>query len=352
MLLLLFAACKEIKKKEPISKNQETAIYYLYNRALLADTFSRTLWNMPVDFRGYDPENEELYFIFKRELGRATVLKKMCLDTSNTEFAACDSGICNFGSLQGRIDGYYAFRTPSSNLRIDSLQQFKCNLPDHTFSVSFSELRTDKDSAISYKFAKYIDVSPYLHARVRASNIGSYISLKDKDPVIKRLAAELTKGLTTPEEKAQKMLDFVSKEIEYSYEDHWYQAEITKRAHEVLIAGEADCSGKSTLYASLLEQCGIPYCLLYFDKHVNVGVKGNFNAENSYSFKVKNDTYYMAETTVPEFVIGSTRLSNHEILDKVLFYQIPFTSENVYDAATNNKLTLMEDEEEEEIYEE
>jgi len=147
--ILLATACTEIKKKKAENPNQITALYYLYNRALLSDTFSRILWNMPVDFRGYDPEKRELYFIFKREIGRANVLKRICLDTANTEFAACDTGICNFGSLQGRIDGYFAFRTASSDLRIDTLQQFKCNLSKQTFSVSFNELRTDMDSAVS-----------------------------------------------------------------------------------------------------------------------------------------------------------------------------------------------------------
>lgn len=324
------------------TKAQQTAIYYLYHRALIADTFSRTLWNMPIDFRGMDSEKRLLYFIFKRDLGRAKVLQAMAIDTSNLEFAPCDSGVCDFGGMSGVIDGYYAFRIPISNLKIDSNIQFKCNLAKDSFYVSFAEVSQVRDSAITYPFENHIEISKFIHQSGAASNIGSFISMKDKDIIIKRLALKLTEGLTTKEEKAQKLLDFVSEQIAYSYEDHWYQTEITKRAHEVLIAGEADCSGKSTLYASLLDQCSIPYSLLYFDHHINVGVRGNFKNENAYTFKIKKDIYYMAETTVPLFQIGESKLQNHEILDKVLFYSRPTQSKYVYDAITNEKLVLID----------
>lgn len=272
--ILLFS-CQN--KKTNLNSAQKTAFYYLYNKSLITDTFSRVLFKMPIDFRGINVEENQMYFIFKKELGKSKTIQKVTIDTSLVEFAPCESGFCNFGGLQGNIDGYYAFKTSPNNLKIDSFLKIKCSLASLNYEVSFKELSNSMDTSISYNTPKNI----YLGENYSAANVGSYISKKDKDPIIKRLATFLTKGLITNDEKAQRLLDFVSSEIMYSYEDYWYQSEITKRAHEVLISGDGDCSSKTILYASLLEQCDINYCLLYFDKHVNVGVQGNFEDKTS-----------------------------------------------------------------------
>jgi hypothetical protein len=49
----------------------------------------------------------------------------------------------------------------------------------------------------------------------------------------------------------------------------------------------------------------------------------------------------MAETTVPGFIIGQSLLANHEILDKVLFYQIPSKGESVINPENNRKVPLL-----------
>jgi hypothetical protein len=323
-------------KKSTLSKAQQTACYYLYNKSLLSDTFARVLFNTPIDFRGINIEENKLYFIFKKELGKTKTALYVNIDTSLVEFAPCESGFCDFGGLQGNIDGYYAFKTSPENLKIDSTINIKCQLATINFDVSFKELSSAMDSTICYNTPKYI----YLKTNQYAANIGAYISQKNKDPIIKRLAQFLTKGLSTNEEKAQHLLHFVSTEITYSYEDYWFQSEITKRAHEVLLSGDGDCSSKTIFYASLLEQCDIPYCLLYFNKHINVGVKGNFPNKNKYIFTKENNTYYMAETTTPNYIIGESLLGNPEILSTVLMYQNPRESEKVYNAKTNNEVLI------------
>jgi len=203
-------------------------------------------------------------------------------------------------------------------------------------SITLSALAAEMDSNQTYHTDPYM----YLHwgefgEKIPAGNIGAYISKPGKDPLITQLAEELTQGLSTPEEKAQKLLDFVSNEVSYSYEDHWYRTEITKRAHEVLLAGQGDCSGKSTLYASLLEVLHIPYCLLYFDRHVNVGVQGKFPRENGYVFELAGATYAMAEPTVEKFRIGITKLQEAAQLREVFYYQIPSNKPEIHDVKRN-----------------
>ena len=339
ILFNIISSCKQTEKY--FTPAQETVLYYIYNKSLISDTFSRMVWQIPIDCRGYDSENRKLYFIFKRELGKSNVIDKMALDTSLIEFAPCETGICEFGSLRGNIDGYYAFRMPVTNMKIDTSIRFQCGLKSKKRSLSLQDLTQLRDTSICYAFPKYMIIASAFEQSYRASNIARYISKQSKDHVINKLALELTEGLKTLEEKAQKLLDFVSNEITYSYEDHWYQSEITKRAHEVLLAGQADCSGKSTLYASLLESVGIPYCLLYFDHHINVGVQGQFENQNNYNYTRDNVCYAMAETTVPGFKIGVSKLENAEILNTVLFYQNPSKGTEIYDLKHNGTLTLI-----------
>jgi hypothetical protein len=141
--------------------------------------------------------------------------------------------------------------------------------------------------------------------------------------------------LQTKEEKAQALLRFVTNQITYSYEDLWYETEIAKRAHEVLLSGDGDCSAKTTLYASLLEQCDIPYCLLYYKNHVNVGVQGKFEVTNGYIQVIHNIKYAVAETTVENFIIGKSSIENVSIISKLQFYQQPRLGATIFNAITN-----------------
>lgn len=336
--MVLFACTQE--KKE--TKAQETAIHYLFLPALISDTFSRVMWHHDIDFRGFDRGQGLLYFIAKKNLSKAEMLKLLTLDTSKIEYAPCDSGICEFGGMRGKIDGYYAFRIPSTNLRVDSSRVLHYSYFDTTIAVPFTELMQEMDSNIFYNWAKTVDLSTFFGKPMYASNMGAYVSRRGKDLLIKKLCDKITQGLKTQEEKAQALLHFVTKNISYSYEDLWYESEIVKRAHEVLLSGDGDCSAKTTLYASLLEQCDIPYCLLYYKNHINVGVVGNFANENGYFQTVEGKKYAVAETTVENFIIGKSKIENDEIISKLLFYQMPYVSSNIYDAQLKTVYPLVD----------
>jgi len=71
-----------------------------------------------------------------------------------------------------------------------------------------------------------------------------------------------------------------------------------------------------------------------------------FNKDNFYSFSIMNAIYFMAETTIPQFSIGTARLSTAKILDKVLFYQIRGISEDILDAFSSKALKRMNENDE------
>lgn len=338
-LSLLLAGCKQ---KKELTHAQQTAIHYLYLPALISDTFSRQMWHTDLDFRGYDTEKQQLYFLAKKKLDRKDMLNILTLDSSLIEYAPCDTGLCEFGGMSGIIDGYYAFRIPCANLKVDTNKVFTFKYNDSTLNMLFADVMKEQNETCFYNTPKVIDLSHYYGANVYAANIGAYVSVKGSDNIVKKLANILTKDLETNEEKAQAFLRYVTNNITYSYEDLWYEAEIAKRAHEVLLSGDGDCSAKTTLFASLLEQYDIPYCLLYYKNHVNVGVKGNFANENGYTATIENVQYAIAETTVENYIIGKSRVKSPEILSDLLFYQDPRKSPYIFNVKTKEKFEFVE----------
>lgn len=344
-LLVLLCACHS-QKKEP-DKLQQTVINYLYHPSLISDTFSRMVYGLPLDCRGLDDEKQLLYFIFRKEVGRSNGLKAITLDTNKVEFAHCDKGDCEFGGLRGNITGYYALRFPVTNLRVPKNVRIPCRLTSMKYEVSLKDIANCLNPSTYYNTEEHFQLSSDFQpgSNLYASNIGAYISKKGKDPIIQPLSNKLTEGLKTKEEKIQALLHFVTNEITYSYEDYWYESEITKRAHEVLISGLADCSGKSTLLASLLEAQDLPYALLYFNHHINVGVPGSFPEENHLWITLGSKKYFFAETTYPNFQIGRTHLADEDLLNKVYYYQKPQKRKYIYSVANDQPLRLISEKE-------
>ena len=78
---------------------------------------------------------------------------------------------------------------------------------------------------------------------------------KPEEPSLRRLADELLKDVTpTREARIQRLVDFVSAEIEYSYTEAVGSRETLKRASETLMTRTGDCSNKTILLASLLSR--------------------------------------------------------------------------------------------------
>jgi hypothetical protein len=325
-------SCKQKKESLPYA---ETIVHYLVNTSLRPDSLPKQIWGMPISFLGVDAMENELYFIFPRYgIKRADVLQKICQDTSDVFFAPCANGDCTFGSMQGNVDSIVPFRMPINNLKFDTNLVFRTQLKSILYSIDLKHLHKVQDTNMYYHFPNVMIVTGVFENENKAMNIGSYISKKG-DTLLSSLANRLTINCHSLEQKAQALLKFVTNEIEYSYADYWYQSEIVRTAHEVLLTGLADCSGKSTLYASLLEQLDIPYCLLYYPHHMNIGVPGNFSLRNNYYFKIENTVYFEAETTTPNFVIGESRLSNGDALNTILLYQIPRKSKDIINVKTN-----------------
>ena len=76
-------------------------------------------------------------------------------------------------------------------------------------------------------------------------------------PRVRALAAKLTKGLSTPEEKARVIYTWVVRNIRYVYVDMTYSGYESQGPDDVPSGQYGDCKGGSTLLASLLRAAGI-----------------------------------------------------------------------------------------------
>ncbi len=176
----------------------------------------------------------------------------------------------------------------------------------------------------------------------KSVNVFAYI--QGQNPVFRRIADKLTEGSTSQEEKAQKLLDFVTTDIAYDFENANYEQETNSEVildpQDVLFHREGDCNNKVNLFATLLEQYKIPFVLIHYKHHVNVAVQGDFPLANGLNFVWKGKRYFIAETTAKGFQIGLSRTGyvdeqtgeSRELgLDDVITIQDnPFTYYKVY----------------------
>lgn len=343
LLLAICALQSCTQTKKPLDPSQETAFFYLYNQTLITDTFSRTLYQDAIDFVAVDQEKGLLYFIFDKTMNRDATLLKIARDTSLIEFAPCENGPCNFGGLEGNVDDIYALRMPITNLRVDSQMSFPFVTKTTVDTMTFAQLQKSLDKSWYYGGKEY-----FVIGKNNFRNLGVSILKKNEDSKIYALAQKLKGDETEKEKIVQNVLDLVANEIEYSYADFWYQTEIMQRAHEVLLSGFADCSGKTVLMASLLEQLDIEYVLLYYKSHVNIAIAGDFPNDNGYEVPINGQQYTIAETTCPNFKMGRTLLEKN-IVPTIIYYQNPQADGQIYDYLSEKKMKLYSQEEMDEM---
>jgi transglutaminase-like putative cysteine protease len=319
---------------------QETALYYLVNRYMAGDEFTYQLFGAPVRLVTYELSEHKLYFAFSKNVpDKKAILAKLTSNPDAIEEAPCQTGYCQFGPVKGDVDTTWLVRFPVKNLKVNKELVLSTPLKQRTYLLPITDLVAAHRDEVCYHTEEYIQVRRYFGTNQNCYNQAAYVS-KAGDPSLTRLVKTLTKNIPSKEQQAQVLLDLVSGEIDYSYLDWYAQSEVMKRAHEVLMTGSADCSGKSILYASLLEQCGIPYALCYLPGHLSVAVKGNFPAQNKMSVNLKDEAYYFAETTAEGFKIGLTELQKPYGARDILFYQIPGKDKFARDYKTGVSLEM------------
>jgi hypothetical protein len=141
---------------------------------------------------------------------------------------------------------------------------------------------------------------------------------------------------TYPESEEQEFNDFLAKFF-YNRERLEFATEKDGRMelgnYKLARYASRDCSNKSILLASLLEQIGEEYILLYCPQHITVAVpQGAFVNDNKLDFTWNQKSWVIAETTVAGFQVGKSKLTDPDRLNSVEYVQDPKLPDVIFDA--------------------
>jgi hypothetical protein len=241
-------------------------------------------------------------------------------------------------SLKKTPETGYFFKTKLENLKFDPNAEFEFPYKGANYKISMSELLGFFENKSVYGGRIAATTNPQIDGKaIMFGNHGAMVAKPD-EPSLKRLIAQILGEApenVARETKIQKLLDFVSAQIEYDYAEALGTNETLKRPNEVLMTGRSDCSNKTILMASLLEQIGEDYILLYGPGHITVGVlQGAFPFENGLSFEWEEKKWIVAETTLPLFKIGKTKVSDPVRLNTVSYVQKPRQTEIIFESQT------------------
>ena len=263
-------------------------------------------------------------------------LSKHIIDVAKVDFGRQEGGIIKLDTyeLTPSPSASRFFKTTSDNFRLDTKQSLTFPFSKVTYTVSLDELYNLANNSQLYggrlvaKMPERRDEPQMVFA-----NHGIMVA-KPGEPSLKRLIDDLLKDAgDTREARIQRLVDFVSTEIEYSFSEAVSSRERLKRASETLMSRSADCSNKTILLASMLEQIGEEYVLLYSPRHITVAIpQGNYVNENKLDFTWNQKPWLIAETTAPGFQIGRSLVKEPTLLTSVQYVQDPKNSNVIHDA--------------------
>lgn len=279
---------------------------------------------------------KDAYFIFPADNDEEfqQFVSKYFVDPAKLEFSKAENGDDELGGYRIPAEnGVRFFRTNLENIHIDPNQQLSFKLMDATYGVSLNEIRNLANSSELYG-GKIIARVPSRRDEPQFvfANHGMMVA-KPGEPSLKRLTDELLQSVPDDRiSRIQQLVDFVSKDIEYSFAEAT-SGETLKRASETLMTRSGDCSNKTILLASLLEQINEEYILIYCPGHITVAVpQGDFPDDNKLDFTWNRKNWLIAETTLPGFQVGRTKVADSLRLTHVNYVQDPKHSDVIFDA--------------------
>lgn len=272
-------------------------------------------------------------------------VKKHFWDITKVDFGTETDGELRLGDYKVTASDRFGrlFRTTIGNIRIDHRQTLNFPFSKVKYSPTLEEIKNLTNNSQVYGGRLITQVPERSFSpTVIFANHGIMVA-RPGEPSMKRLAEDLVRDAGTDRyARIQALVDFVSNEIQYSYTEALSRGETLKRGNETLMTRTGDCSNKTILLASLLEQIGEDYLLLYTPRHITVAVpQGEFVNNNKLDFTWDGKPWLIAETTVPGFQIGQTMVTESRILTKVEYVQNPKNSGVIFDANSYEVLKFL-----------
>lgn len=342
--LLLFSAfsfdCRqktdELTDTHNNKRLRDVVVSYMSEPTFRCKDFVQQVTGTEADLKLYDMDERTLYFsINKKDYDSNSTLNKLTIDRNAVEFGFEQNGDVFLGAYTLKGTGRLLFRFPKNDFKPDSTRVVTVKLPNGIeYTQTMNELADFADDISVYggKIDPEVKKNKYL------ADHGAFVSVPGEKSLT-RLVKLLVNDGSSKEETAQKLLDFVTSTISFSRKEAYGGYEVLKRPNEVLMTGVSDCSGLTVLYASLLEQAGIEYLLVYSPGHISVAVQGKFSNSNGLALTFGNKKYSIAETTVNGFVIGNTILQQKDITNEISFLQKPGKNSEFFDLKTGKVIS-------------
>jgi len=269
-------------------------------------------------------------------------------DSKRIVMATDDNGRLRLGkySLLRTESKYLFFKSPIDNIKFDSGTVLKFPFKQATYTLDMHELEDFLDNKsifggrMNARMEQTREGKPVIFA-----NHGALVG-KPQETSLRRFVDELTRDIPPDAEGArearvQRVLDFVSREIEYDFRETTYRFELLKRPNEVLMSRQSDCSNKAILLGSMLEQLGEDYLFVYTPNHITVAVKqGSFPVRNDLFLAWQGEIWLIAEGTTPGFQIGVTHLKEEAQFKQFQHVQRPRDRDIIFDLATGKQLSF------------
>lgn len=305
----------------------------------------------PVQLEMLHVPDREVYFSAPEKTSESfeTLVARFLIDPKRIELAKDDgTGRLLVGkySLRQSPEKYVFFKTPVDNIKFDpgTVLKFPFKLATYTLDMnelmSFLENKTIFGGRINARSEQRRAGQPFVFA-----NHGALVA-RPEETSLRRFVGELIRDIPKDgdgarEARVQRLLDFVSREIVYDLRATTYNFELLKRPNEVLMSGESDCSNKTILLGSLLEQLGEDYLFVYTPDHITVAVRqGEFPSRNGLSLEWDGQTWLIAEGTAPGFRIGIDRVQGEARLKQFQHVQRPRDRDVIFDLATGRQLSF------------
>lgn len=288
----------------------------------------------------YAWKRKEVYFTFPETSDEEfqEFLAKHMFDAASIVSGTTTDGKIKLDDYTLRISPTAArfFKTQVNNVRFDTNATFNFQFPTVNYTLDPAEIRDYSKNSQTYGGRLVTQSSEYNpEPQFLFANHGIMVA-KPGEPSLTRLVENILKDAgDSREARIQRLLDFVSNEIEYSFTEALSGREKLKRPHEILMTRNGDCSNKTILLASLLEQINEEYVLLYSPRHISVAVpQGGFVNENKLDFRWDQKEWMIAESTAAGFQIGMSRLENPTLVTTVRYVQDPKITDVIYDASS------------------
>ena len=314
---------------------QLTVLSYMDSRRYSNPDFGRQVTGTEAEF--LDIVDEKVYFTLPKGLpDKARTLEKLAKNPDlvrNSKFVRGEERLDNYIALPD----FEIISMPLSEFIVDPNRKvviryqkmpFETN-EDLFYDVTVSELNGFLRNRMVYGGPQYADEGIVRFGKkVFLPNLGSIVAGKGEQS-LERLVSRIIDPQEPMEIQIAKLNVFVANAIPYDTAQAENDFRYRKRPNETLMTEKAICDSKVVLLASLLEQIGADYHILYLFKdetgigHSQVAVAGDFPKTNGLGIKINGTDYAIAETTVRGFFIGATRLTDYTDPEYIKYRQRP-----------------------------